>query len=81
MVENAYRVTLAGAFIPLFAGLFWSKASNFGAFLSLIFGIGIWLMLEISGMQLVVEPQIFGLIGSFFGMVIGSFFKPDIRQP
>ena len=40
MVENAYRVTLAGAFVPLFAGLFWSKASNFGAFLSLTFGIG-----------------------------------------
>ena len=31
MVENAYRITLAGAFVPLTAGLFWRRASTTGA--------------------------------------------------
>lgn len=76
MVENAYRVTLAGAFVPLFAGLFWKRASNFGALLSILLGISTWLFLEIIKMDLIVEPQIIGLLASFVGMILGSYFKP-----
>tara|TARA_B100001093_G_C26263264_1_gene773689 strand:- start:191 stop:607 length:417 start_codon:yes stop_codon:yes gene_type:complete len=76
MVENAYRVTLAGAFVPLFAGLFWKKASNFGALLSIILGISTWLFLEIIKIDLIVEPQIIGLLTSFVGMILGSYLKP-----
>lgn len=39
MVEHAYRITLAGAFVPLTAGLFWSRASNLGAALAVFFGL------------------------------------------
>ncbi len=39
MVEHAYRITLAGAFVPLAAGLFWKKASNLGAGLSITAGL------------------------------------------
>ena len=35
MVESAYRITLAGAFVPLAAGLFWSRANNLGAGLAI----------------------------------------------
>ena len=76
MVENAYRVTLAGAFVPLFAGLFWKKASNFGALLSILLGISTWLFLEIIKIDLIVEPQIIGLLTSFIGMILGSYLKP-----
>jgi hypothetical protein len=31
MVENAYKVTLAGAFVPLFFGAFWKRATTQGA--------------------------------------------------
>jgi len=77
MVENAYRITLAGAFVPLAAGLFWRRASNLGASLSIFFGLGVWLMLEISGAEMIVEPQLVGLLFSLAGMIIGSYISPN----
>ncbi len=77
MVEHAYRITLAGAFVPLAAGLFWSRASNLGATLSIFFGLGTWLMLEFSGAEFVVEPQLIGLLFSLAGMLLGSFISPN----
>jgi Na+/proline symporter len=77
MVENAYRITLAGAFVPLAAGLFWRRASNLGASLSIFFGLGVWLMLEISGAEFIVEPQLIGLVFSLAGMILGSYISPN----
>jgi len=72
MVENAYRITLAGAFVPLAAGLFWKRATNRGAALSVIFGLGTWLVLEFLGVDEPVEPQLLGLVAAAVGMVVGS---------
>ena len=77
MVEHAYRITLAGAFVPLTAGLFWRRASNLGAALSIFFGLGVWLMLEVSGAELPVEPQLVGLAFSLAGMILGSYIAPN----
>ena len=77
MVENAYRITLAGVFVPLTAGLFWSKASNLGASLSIGLGLGSWLVLEVFFPDLPFEPQLFGLLLSFIGMVAGSIISPN----
>jgi hypothetical protein len=52
MVEHAYRITLAGAFVPLAAGLFWKRASNLGAALAITFGLGVWLLLEFTNAEL-----------------------------
>ena len=77
MVENAYRVTLAGAFVPLAAGLFWSKASNFGAVLAIVFGVSSWLLLEIIKFEIPIEPQLIGLFFSLIGMIVGTYLKPS----
>lgn len=77
MVENAYRITLAGVFVPLTAGLFWSRASNLGASLSMILGLGSWLVLEAFFADLPFEPQLLGLLLSFIGMVVGSIISPN----
>ncbi|MFM8676663.1 MAG: sodium:solute symporter family protein [Burkholderiaceae bacterium] len=77
MVENAYRITLAGAFVPLAAGLFWKKASNLGAGLAITAGLSVWLVLEILGIEEPVEPQLIGLIASALGMLIGSAISPN----
>ncbi|MFM8630336.1 MAG: sodium:solute symporter family protein [Betaproteobacteria bacterium] len=77
MVENAYRITLAGAFVPLAAGLFWKKASNLGAGLAITAGLSIWLMLEMLGIEEPVEPQLIGLLASMLGMIIGSTISPN----
>ncbi|NMG30675.1 sodium:solute symporter family protein [Aromatoleum evansii] len=76
MVENAYRITLAGAFVPLAAGLFWSRANNLGAGLSILFGLGTWLMLEFFAPEGDVEPQLVGLVASALGMLVGGLVGP-----
>jgi len=77
MVENAYRITLAGAFVPLAAGLFWKKASNLGAGLAITTGLSVWLVLETLGIEEPVEPQLIGLVASALGMLIGSTISPN----
>jgi solute:Na+ symporter, SSS family len=78
MVENAYRVTLAGVFVPLTAGLFWSRASNFGCSLSIALGLGSWIILEVLFPEIPFEPQFVGLGFSLLGMIVGSYIKPNV---
>jgi Na+/proline symporter len=77
MVESAYRITLAGAFVPLAAGLFWKRASNLGAGLAITLGLSTWIVLEITGIEEPVEPQLIGLVASLIGMLIGSWLSPN----
>lgn len=80
MVENAYRVTLAGAFVPLAAGLFWKRANDLGVTLAIAFGLGTWLLLEFTGGEYLVEPHLLGLFASALGMLIGGFAgKPSTK--
>lgn len=80
MVEHAYRITLAGAFVPLVFGLFWKRATNRGAAAALILGLGTWLVLEMLGVEEPVEPQLVGLIAAAVGMVVGSLAGPATAQ-
>ena len=72
MVENAYKVTLACAFVPLVAGLYWKRASNLGAGLSIVLGFGCWVAMEFIAPDAALPPQFVGLIASTLGMVAGS---------
>ncbi len=47
MVENAYKVTLAGAFVPLFFGAYWKRATTQGALAAIIGGLSSWLLVEV----------------------------------
>lgn len=81
MVENAYKVTLAGAIVPLFAGLFWKQASEGGALTSIALGIGTWLVMECVSPEGegICPPQLAGFAAAAAGMVSGSYlFK---RKP
>lgn len=85
MVENAYKITLVVAFVPLVSGLYWQRACKQGAYLSIALGLAVWLPLEIwlpEGTAL-LPPQFAGFLASLTGMVIGSF-KPELfggRRP
>jgi Na+/proline symporter len=48
MVENAYKITLSGAFIPLIVGPFWKRATNQGALYAVVLGVATWLAAEYS---------------------------------
>ena len=72
MVENAYKVTLVGAFVPLVFGLYWRRANNQGALLSIFLGLGSWLLLELLQPDTYWPPQLVGLLMSVAGMLLGS---------
>ncbi len=75
MVENAYKVTLVGAIVPLFAGLFWKRANEGAALLSIALGIGVWVLCEIVAPEgtTACPPQLAGFAAAALGMVAGGF--------
>jgi SSS family transporter len=72
MVENAYKVTLVAAFVPLAFGLFWKHANRQGAVLSLLLGLSSWISLEILAPEGYWPPQLVGFLFSLTGMLVGS---------
>ena len=72
MVENAYKVTLVAAFVPLAAGLYWKRATTQGAACAIIGGLASWIALELVASDELWPPQFVGFLVSVVGMVIGS---------
>ncbi len=79
MVANAYKVTLACAFVPLVAGLYWRRASNAGAGLAITLGFVVWVAMEFVAPDAALPAQFAGLIASALGMVLGSLVFPKPR--
>lgn len=82
MVENAYLVTLCGAFVPLAFGVYWKRATNTGALVSIALGVTTWAVLEALNLQMLandapmlVPPQLAGLFMAIFGMIAGSLIS------
>jgi len=76
MVESAYKITLVSAFIPLFAGLYWPRATSTGALLSIGSGLSTWIALELFGHSAVWPPQLVGFLIAAAGMILGSLLSP-----
>jgi SSS family transporter len=82
MVQNAYKVTLAGAFVPLLAGLFWKRATTAGAMASILLGLSTWLLAEAFAPDGLWPTQFVGLAFAILGMVLGSLAsKPAHPHP
>lgn len=80
MVENAYQVTLATAFIPLVFGIFWRRATNQGALAAIFCGLIVWLGSLIFGPEdATLPPQFAGLLASFGGMMVGSLMPQFVK--
>ena len=76
MVENAYKVTLAGAFVPLFFGAFWKRATSTGAMAAIVCGIGGWLLVDFGIIEITLVPaQLIGLGASTAAMIAGSLLS------
>jgi solute:Na+ symporter, SSS family len=79
MVESAYKITLAGAFVPLLFGAFWKRATSQGALAAIILGIGSWVLVEVLvGEASLVPAQLLGLLVSAIAMVIGSLLPQKL---
>ena len=72
MVENAYKITLVAAFVPLAFGLYWKRATTQGALSAIIGGLSVWVLLEVFANDGLWPPQLAGLLASLTGMVVGS---------
>jgi Na+/proline symporter len=72
MVENAYKVTLVAAFVPLVLGLYWRRATAQGALWSIVLGVSSWIGCEIFAPEGLFPPQLVGLLCSLGGMLAGS---------
>jgi SSS family solute:Na+ symporter len=72
MVENAYKVTLVAAFVPLAAGLYWKRATTQGAACAIIGGLASWIVLEFAAIDGLWPPQFIGFLVSVAGMIAGS---------
>ena len=79
MVENAYKVTLVAAFVPLAAGIYWRRATAQGALAASLGGLVTWIAMELLWPQTIVPPQFAGLIASIAGMVLGSLLPQWYR--
>ncbi len=80
MVQNAYKVTLAGAFVPLVAGLFWERATAAGAMASILLGLSTWLLAEAFAPDGLWPTQFVGLAFAVLGMVLGSLASKPVRR-
>jgi SSS family transporter len=72
MVQNAYKVTLAGAFVPLVAGLYWKRATAAGGMASILLGLSSWGLMELTAADATAPPVLVGLGFGIIGMVAGS---------
>lgn len=73
LVGEASALSLVALFVPLTAGIYWKKASEWGAILSMIGGTLVWVLFAfIFKNDLAL---IFGLLASILGMVGGSFWN------
>jgi solute:Na+ symporter, SSS family len=88
MVQNAYKVTLVAAFVPLAFGVYWKRATTQAAMLSIAAGVVTWLICE--SMQPAegiepntfqqIPPQLIGLVAAIVGMLVGGLMPQLIAQ-
>ena len=80
MVENAYKITLVAAFVPLAFGLYWKPATRQGALAAIGLGLCSWVGMEVLAPEGYWPPQLAGVLMSLFGMVAGSLM-PQLIGP
>lgn len=77
LVSSSYQVILAGTFVPLVAGLFWPKATRYGAWAAIGLGILGWLICLWADHEL---APLVGLLCSTIGMILGSLLTQSTAQ-
>lgn len=91
LVRQSSEISLVALFVPMFAGLYWKKASSFGAMASMLSGLLSWFLLVLLHLNYSEEareselgwiigsdfsPMVLGLLFSIFALIIGTIWKP-----
>jgi solute:Na+ symporter, SSS family len=77
LVQNAYKVTLVVALVPLIAGVYWSNANNNGALCAIIVGCITWGFAEIWLSDTALPAHFYGFFAAIIGMIVGSLFAQN----
>ena len=81
MVEQAYKITLVVAFVPLVAGFYWKRGTTQGALFAIVAGFFTWVLCEVFGADdNIWPPQILGLLAATGGMVCGSLLPQRLGR-
>jgi SSS family transporter len=77
LVALSSVLSLVSLFVPLMAGLYWKKATELGALLSIGFGMVGWLVFEY--LETSTPSLLWGLGASALGMIVGSIISYQKR--
>jgi solute:Na+ symporter, SSS family len=80
MVSGAYQVTLVGAFVPLAAGLYWTRATTQGAVFSIVLGILTWVLFLVTPAGQAFPAQLAGFLMAIIGMLVGSLGPQTVKN-
>ncbi|RDV16226.1 sodium:solute symporter [Pontibacter diazotrophicus] len=70
LVSESSALSLVSLFVPLVAGMFWSKTNSAAAIGSMLAGMGVWLLALYFEPE--VNPMLYGLAGSIAGLLLGQ---------
>ncbi|MCB0551789.1 MAG: sodium:solute symporter family protein [Phaeodactylibacter sp.] len=76
LVGQSSALSLVSLFIPLTAGLYWRRASDFGALASIVTGMTVWVLCEFV-LTTEFPSLIWGGLASLAAMIAGSWLRPD----
>ncbi len=78
LVSESSILSLVSLFAPLTFGLYWKRASSGGALLSMVIGMGTWIIFE--AYETSWPSLVPATIVSIAGMIVGSFIWPKPIQ-
>ena len=88
LVENAYKVTLVAAIVPLALGVYWKRATTQGAVVSMLLGLMSWIALEVlagspdaPAWTQVWLPHFVGFLVSLGSFVLFSLLPQFVHTP
>ncbi|HXH17901.1 MAG TPA: sodium:solute symporter family protein [Chitinophagales bacterium] len=74
LVGESYILGLVSLLVPMVAAIYWKHATSLGALLSIIFGMGAWIIFEWA-IEIGLPGMIPALAASVTGMAVGSWRK------
>lgn len=75
LVRQSSELSLVSLFVPLIAGLYWQKASAWGAMAAMLIGLIVWLLTTYFETE--YPPIVFGLGASIGGMIVFSLLEKN----
>lgn len=80
MVAMAYQFPVVGAFWPLVMGLYWKKATTQGAWVSILSGGAVWVILTTTSLGDIFPSVLGGFLVAALGMVVGSLIPTRMNE-